>query len=114
MIAQRLTMRAAVERAPAAGEDAWGQPAAAAFAPVGTLACFVWTPQARELRDGDKTAELLTLRGLFALAADLREGDEIAQVTSRAGVVLVPGRLRVEGPVQFKHTHLEATLKRVG
>jgi hypothetical protein len=115
VIAGRLTMRAHVERNVAAGTDAWGQPVAPNYQPHGNpLPCFVWSPGAREIHDGDKNAQLTELRGLFALGADLNENDEIAQVTDRVGKVLwFGGRLKVEGPVQFKHTHLEAALRRI-
>ena len=114
MIGARLTMRAAVERAPAAAADRWGQPGAAPFAPIGTLPCFIWSNTSREIVDGDKTAPIEDMRGLFALGADLAEDDEIASVTDRGGAEIIPGRLKVEGPVQFKHTHLEAALRRIG
>ena len=113
MIAGRLTMRAAVERNQATGTDGWNNPVAPDFAPVGTLPCFIWSTASRELVDGQKTAMIEDVRGLFALGADLAEGDEIASVTDRAGNVLIAGRLKVEGPVQFKHTHLEAALRRI-
>lgn len=54
------------------------------------------------------------MRALFALDADVRENDEIASVADRRGVEIIAGRLKVEGPAQRKHTHLEAALKRVG
>ena len=114
MIAGRLTMRAAVERNQASGEDAWGQPVAADFQPVGSLPCFAWSEKASEIVDGKKTAVIGDFRALFALGADLREGDEIASVSDRAGAEIIAGRLRVEGRPEPKHTHLEATLKRIG
>jgi hypothetical protein len=115
MIAGRLTMRAAVERNQATGKDGWGQPGAADFASTGDpLPCFVWSEQMAELVDGRKTALIGDFRALFALDADLAERDEIASVTDRQGVEIIAGRLRVEGPVERKHTHLEATLKRIG
>ena len=113
MIAGRLTMRAAVERDQATGTDAWNNPVAPDYQPVGTLHCFIWSNASRELVDGQKTAMIEDVRGLFALGANLAEGDEIASVTDRAGTVLIAGRLKVEGPVQFKHTHLEAALRRI-
>lgn len=113
-IAGRLTMRARLERDGASGTDSWGQPLPPAFGPVGPpLACFVWSNSARELVDGRKTAMIEDMRALFALGADVREGDEIAAVTDRSGAVIVPGRLKVEGPVQRKHTHQEAALRRI-
>jgi hypothetical protein len=115
MIAGRLTMRAAIERNQAAGNDAWGQPVAPAFQPLGApVPCFVWHETSSEVVDGRKTAMIGDFRALFALDADVAEFDEIAGVTDRKGAVLIDGRLRVEGPVQRKHTHLEASLKRVG
>jgi hypothetical protein len=115
MIAGRLTMRAQVERDQAVGKDAWGQKVAPDFQPVGDpLPCFVWSPKAAEIFDGNKSAQLLDLRGLFAIGADLNENDELASVTDRAGNVVVAGRLRVKGPVQYKHNHLEAALERIG
>lgn len=113
MINGRLTMRAPVERNAATGKDAWGNPVAADFQPIGTLALFAWSGSSREVRDGAKNAEIEDLRALFALNADIRAGDELVNITNRAGTVLIPGRLRIEGPVQRKHTHLEAALRKV-
>lgn len=113
MIAGRLTMRAAVERNTATGSDQWRNPVAPVFAPHATLRCFVWSKVSRELVDGDKTAMVEDTRAMFALSADIQEDDEIAAVRDARGNVIIPGRLRVEGPVQRKHTHLEAALKRV-
>lgn len=114
MIAARLTMRAQVLRNAATGKDSWGNPVPANWQPQGTpLRCFVWSNTSREAVDGDKTAMVEDLRGLFALGADLRADDELASVTDRKGVVQHYGRLKVDGPVQFKHNHLEAALKRV-
>lgn len=114
MIAGRLTMRAQVERNTATGKDGWGGPVATVFAPHATLRCFVWSKVSRELTDGDKTAMIEDMRAMFALSADIGENDEIAAVTDARGNVIIAGRLRVEGPVQRKHTHLEAALKRIG
>lgn len=115
MIAGRLTMRAQVERPSASAKDAWGNPVAPVMAPVGDpVACFIWSKSSREIVDGDKTAMVEDVRGLFALAADIREGDELTTITDRAGNMLIPGRLKVEGPVQFKHSHREAALRRIG
>jgi len=115
MIAGRLTMRALVERNQAVATDTWGQPVAPDFQPIGDpLPCFVWSNTSRELVDGQKTAMLEDMRALFALGADVREDDEIASVTDRAGTEIIPGRLKVEGPVQRKHTHLELALRRIG
>lgn len=108
-------MRAAVERDQAVGTDSWGNRPAPAFASIGDpLPCFIWSTKAEDVTDGAKVAEVEELRGLFALGAGLMAGDEIAAVTNRAGAVLIPGRLKVMGPVQFKHTHLEANLRRIG
>lgn len=114
MIAGRLTMRAQVERNTASGKDAWGNPVAAAMAPVGDpIACFIWSTSSREIVDGDKSAMVEDVRGLFSLAADIAEGDELTAITDRVGNVLIPGRLKVEGPVQYKHNHREAALRRI-
>ena len=113
MISGRLTMRAVVERNTATGKDAWGQPVAPNWSTIGTVRCFAWSNQSRELVDGDKTAMVEDMRMLVGLGADLAEDDEITAITDAKGNVLIPGRLRVEGPVQRKHTHKEAALKRV-
>ena len=114
MIAGRLTMRAAVERDQATARDGWGGTVAPDFQSIGDpLPCFIWSEKAKTLIDGAKTAGIEWLRGLFALGADLAEGDEIAAVTDRQGVETIPGRLKVEGPVQRKHTHVEASLRRI-
>lgn len=114
MIAGRLTMRALMQRNQAAGTDPRGHPVAPDWTAAGTLRCFVWSNASREVVDGDKTAMIEDTRGLFALGADIAEGDRITAVTDARGNVLIPGPLQVEGPVQHKHTHLEAALKRVG
>lgn len=115
MIAGRLTHRARVERNTATGTDSWGGAAAPAFTVLhNALACFVYSKSGRELQDGAKTAQIEGLRVMVALDADLAEGDEITAVFDRLGRELVPGRLKVEGPVQFKHTHREAALQRIG
>jgi len=114
MIAGRLTMRALVERNQTIGKDGWGNPVAPSFQPVAPLKCFVWSNTSREVVDGDKTAMVEDMRALFTLSADIREDDEISVVTDAKGEAIIPGRLRVEGPVQRKHTHLEAALKRIG
>lgn len=114
-IAGRLTMRAQVERNSATGTDSWNNSVAPVFAPVGNpLPCFIWSRSSREVVDGDKTAMIEDVRGLFALGADLAEDDELTSITDRAGNVLIAGRLKVEGPVQHKHNHLEAALRRIG
>lgn len=115
MIAGRLTHRAVQERNSATGTDDWGGPAAPAFAEIDAgLACFVYSKSSRELVDGAKTALIEDLRVMVGLDADLRAGDELSSITDRAGNVIVPGRLKVEGPVQFKHNHREAALQRIG
>lgn len=114
MIAGRLTMRAQVERDTATATDGWGAPVAPAFAPHGDpLPCFVWAMTSTELVDGKKSALIGDYRAMFALGADLAEDDEIAAITDRAGTVLIAGRLRVEGPIQYKHSHIEAQLRRI-
>jgi hypothetical protein len=114
VISGRLTMRAVVERNTASGKDAWGQPVAAVWEAVPPpLPCFAWSNQSRELVDGDKSAMLEDMRIMVSLGADLRADDELTAITDRAGTVLIPGRLKVEGPVQRKHTHQEAALKRI-
>lgn len=114
MIAGRLTMRALVERNQATGRDDWNNPVAPDFQPLGILRCFVWSNSSREIVDGDKTAMVEDMRALFALSADIAEHDEIAGITDAKGEPLIAGRLKVEGPVRRKHTHLEAALKRIG
>lgn len=112
MIAGRLTMRAHVERnqAAATGGD-WGGAAAPDFQPHGVLPCFVYSKSGRAIEDGKKLADIEQLRIMVGKNADLKPGDEIAQVTNRAGEVLYPDRLRIDGPVQLKHTHREAALE---
>jgi hypothetical protein len=115
VIAGRLTMRARVERNTATGTDSWGNPVAPVFTVLhNALPCFVYSKTSRELVDGAKTAMIEDLRIMIALGADLREGDEITAVTDRRGTTIVAGRLKVEGPVQFKHNHREAALQRIG
>ena len=106
-------MRAELERNTAAATDPHGHPVAPNFTPLATLPCWVWSRQAREVIDGDKTAVIEDLRALFPAGADVAEGDEIARVTDRRGVVLFAGRLRVDAAPQRKVRHLEAALKRV-
>ena len=107
-------MRAEVERDISTGKDSWGQPAAPNFQPHLTLSCFAFTPSSREVMDGDKVAAIQDVRIMFALGADVTEADEIASITNKAGDVLFAGRYRVDGPVQFKHNHVEAPLRKVG
>lgn len=115
MIAGRLTMRARVERNTASGTDSWGGPVEPVFTVLhNALPCFVYSKSSRELVDGAKTAMIEDLRAMIAADADLAEGDEITAVSDRNGTVIIPGRLKVEGPVQFKHNHREAALQRIG
>ena len=115
MIAQRLTMRAAIERDQAAGEDAWGGKPAPDFVQLhAALPCFVYSNSSRELVDGAKTAMIEDLRAMFSTGAGVTEGDVITAVSDRAGNVIIPGRLKVEGKPQFKHTHIEVALQRIG
>jgi hypothetical protein len=114
MISGRLTMRATIERNQASATDDWGGPVAAVFASIGAaLPCFVYSNKATTVSDGAKNTETEDLRAMFALGADLAPNDEIASVTDRRGVEIIPGRLRVMGPVQRKHTHVEAALRRI-
>ncbi len=114
MISGRLTMRALVERNQATGTDAWNAPVAPDFQSIGDpLACFVWSKMAAKEIDGQKTIQIEETRALFALGAPIQENDEIASVTNRLGIEIIPGRLKVDGPVQFKHNHLEVALRRV-
>ena len=115
MIAQRLTHRAAIERGQATGEDAWGGKPAPNFVPLhAALPCFVYSKTGRELVDGAKTAMIEDLRAMFAAGAGVTEGDVITAVSDRQGNVIIPGRLKIEGPPQFKHTHIECALQRIG
>lgn len=123
MIGQRLTMRAYLERdiarSGALGSDSWGGPTTPDWQGLGApLPCFVWSGREAAVLDGGKVAMLGDMRALFALGADIAEGDEICSVTDRRGVEIMRlglngGRLRIEGEVQFKHTHLECALQRV-
>lgn len=107
-------MRAHVERAAPSDRDAWNAPVKAPFTALAIVPCFIWSTSAQQIVDGEKTAQVEDVRGLFGLRVDLSEGDEIAQVTDRRGAVLIAGRLRIEGPIQRKHSHLEASLRRIG
>ncbi|MEL6738966.1 MAG: hypothetical protein AAFO28_08575, partial [Pseudomonadota bacterium] len=78
------------------------------------LPCFAWSKSGRELVDGSKTAIIEDLRVMIGLNSDLKEGDEITEVRLRDGTVIIEGRLKVEGAVQFKHNHREAALQRIG
>ncbi|AEQ50754.1 hypothetical protein [Pelagibacterium halotolerans] len=113
MISGRLTMRAVVERNIEAATDPYGHPLPPDFQPHGTFRCFAWSNQSRELVESEKTAMVEDMRAMFALGTDITENDEITAITDRAGTVIIPGRLRVEGKPQRKHTHLEVALKRI-
>lgn len=114
MIARRFTMRAHVERNVATGKDAWNSPAAPDFQPLAVLPCFAWVPKAgADLVDGTKVAAKQDVRMMFALGADVLAGDQIAQITDRRGTVLLRGRLRIEGEIDFKHNHHEVALVRI-
>lgn len=113
MIAGRLTMRALLERNQATGTDAWNNPVAPDWQPAGTVPCFVYSGSTAELADGRKVAEVENLRIMLALGSNVLAGDEIVSVTDRAGTVIIAGRLKIEGPIQFKHTHREAALRRI-
>lgn len=115
MIGGRFTMRALLERKPVGANDSWGQPGAADAVSTGDpLPCFVYSNATRQIEDGKTIAPIEDLRIMFALDADVRDDDEIASVTDRRGVTIIAGRLKVIGPVQFKHTHHEAALRRIG
>ena len=114
MIAGRLTMRAIMLRNTATGTDPRGHPLPPVWTANGTLRCFVWSKASREAVDKDKTAMIEDMRGLFALGADIHSGDRISAITDVNGNVMIAGPFDVDGPVQRKHTHQEAALKRVG
>ncbi|MFZ5747898.1 MAG: hypothetical protein ACOY45_09620 [Pseudomonadota bacterium] len=107
-------MRALVERNQATEKDAWGNPVAPDFQPVGAIPCFAWSTAASKVEDGRKTALIGDYRALFALGADIADGDEISAITDRRGTTIVAGRLRFLGPIEPVHTHLEAALERIG
>ena len=113
MIGQRFTMRALVERNVASGKDNWGQPVAPVFEAHATVPCFAYTPASKDIVDGDKVATVQDVRIMCAIGTDIQDQDEIASITNKAGVVLFPGRYRIDGPVQFKHNHVEAALRKV-
>lgn len=114
MISGRLTMRALIERDGATATDGWGGPVEPAYASIGApVACFVWSTSASQSIDGSKTAEIENFHALFALGTDVRPGDLITSITDRRGTEIIPGRLLVEPPVQRKHTHLEAGMRRI-
>lgn len=115
MIAGRLTHRASVERDVATGRDAHNNPLPPDYQPLhAALPCFVYSNSSRELVDGQKTAMIKDLRAMIALSADIREADVFTEVRNRAGDVIIAGRLKVEGAPQFKHSHREIALQRIG
>lgn len=115
MIAQRLTMRASVERDVATGRDAHNNPLPPDFQPLHeALPCFAYPKSSRELVDGGKSANIEDLRAMVSLSANIRAGDEITEIRDRAGKVIINGRLKVEGDPQFKHNHRELALQRIG
>jgi len=67
-----------------------------------------------ERRGGNIDAMIEDLRAMFSTGAGVTEGDVITAVSDRAGNVIIPGRLKVEGKPQFKHTHIEVALQRIG
>ena len=113
MIAGRLTMIAILERDISDGVDAWGQPSAPNFTSIPAVRCFIYSRSVREVVDGTKTALIEDLRGMFALGANVMSADQITGVTDSSGNTIMPGRLMIEGPIQRKHTHLEAVLQRI-
>lgn len=113
MSRRRMTMRAEVERNTASGTDDHNLPVAPEFEPLGIVPCFVWSKTSRHAADGEKTVLVEDLRGMFPLSADVRAGDEIARVTDRQDNELIPGRLRIQPPAQFKHSHVEMALERI-
>lgn len=108
-----MTMRAALERNVAIGTDPHGNPVAPDFQPLASLPCFVWSTRSREAVNAERRASVEDLRAGFPLGSDIQADDEIASVTDRIGLPVVSGRLRIEGPVQRKHTHLEVGLRRI-
>lgn len=113
MISHFLTMRAMVERNVATGVDSYGHPVAPVFQPHATVPCFAYTPSSNDVIDGDKVATVQDVRIMCAIGADIQDKDEIASITNTRGAVLFAGRYRVDGPVQYKHNHIEAALRKV-
>ncbi|ALJ14264.1 hypothetical protein [Sphingopyxis macrogoltabida] len=116
MIGRRLTMVAHVLRNVATGKDAFGHPAKPDYQPHGALRCFSWAPKVGvdAIVEGQKVAVKQDVRMMFALSGDLLPGDRIAQVTNRDGSEIhFRGPLRIEGEIDFKHTHREVALVRV-
>ena len=106
-------MRAHIERDTAVGAGHWGQAAEPLFEACAVLHCFAWSPTVRESQDGNKLASVQDVRLLVGLGSDVLDRDEVSAITKSDGTVLFPGRFRVEGAPQFKHNHLEVSLKRV-
>lgn len=116
MIGRRLTMVAHVERSAAGDKDSWGGPVAPDYQPHGELRCFAWAPKVGvdAIVEGQKVAIKQDVRMMFALSGDLLPGDLIAKITNRDGSEIhFRGPLRVEGEIDFKHTHREVALVRV-
>jgi hypothetical protein len=116
MIARRFTMVAQVERNVATGKDGYGHPAAPDWQPHGELRCFAWAPKAGvdAIVEGQKVALKQDVRMMFGLSGDLQPGDRIVSITNRDGDnIYFRGPLRIEGEIDFKHTHREVALVRV-
>jgi hypothetical protein len=116
MIGRRFTMIAHVERNVAAGKNGWGGSAAPDWQPHGELRCFAWAPKAGvdAIVEGQTVALKQDVRMMFALNGDLLPGDRVARITSRdESEIHFRGPLRIEGEIDFKHTHREVALVRV-
>lgn len=116
MNGRRLTMVAHVERSAAGGKDSWGGPVAGAAQPPIELRCFAWAPKAGvdAVVEGQKVAIKQDVRMIFSLRDELLPADRIAKVTNRDGSEIhFRGPLRIEGEIDFKHTHREVALVRV-
>jgi hypothetical protein len=116
MIARRFTMVAHVERDVANGKNRWGGSVAPDWQPHGELRCFAWAPKAGvdAIVEGQKVALKQDVRMMIALGADLLPSDRVARITNRdESEIHFRGPLRIEGEVDFKHTHREVALVRV-
>lgn len=113
MIGVRLIMHAAITRDVAIGKDKWGQPVPPDYQPLAVARCFAWSPAAKDVIDGDKVAATQDVRVMFAIGTDVNEDDVVSQIADHQGNILFAGPLRIDGPVQYKHNHLEAALVRV-
>lgn len=113
MIARRLTMIAHIERNGVTGKDAWNVPLAPNFQPHAEVPCFAYSKASGDVVDGKKLAITHDLRMMFALGIDVRADDRVAKITDRKGATLIPGPLRIDGAVEYKHNHMEAALVRV-